>query len=569
MVIKLFKGQVKIADVKAAFNEIIDKVNTMVENYNNSSYIQDIDYSVGGSTLAPSGYTLTVGGMKQFMDSCDGTVIGAKPFRVSSNKLKMTTGLLVTKHGIYRLPDSVLAIPTDKEYRTIYYNTSTGEYQLTGQGTISTVVTEDRLVGSRLYYGLSNDPKAMILRKEVYDYNEVGGTTILTNGWTPEGGQDCVDFYKYTVGENTTESVKDGRLKLPIEMYAHVSGNLTSNDTLILKLKDSTASYRNGVTLGTYSPDTGIYEPKLDITFYVTNWYYWAVNIQGCQKFGVHEEGRPYYMFSPIGSCTSRKEDPNPTSVHIKFKRNEFGMKVAEVNYVNEEETIIYSREIQMPLDIDSYNINSLIPRTFRMSEAINTVDGDPVEYRTPLAAWYKDDCMIRKSDGTEIGLSTESQTISINKVKVMESDTAAYRICDINPYAETKLISNIKGIQNEKVNGSFKITSESRYVKPVCGGNYASGGFRGETPDTSSAPLFIWGQEAVAREGEKTAMTYLFGKLVQWNKQSGHRNLDWWSPLNMLFVPKGVANPYTYSDTFSNFTHWFKVNISKNIKDT
>ena len=130
-------------------------------------------------------------------------------------------------------------------------------------------------------------------------------------------------------------------------------------------------------------------------------------------------------------------------------------------------------------------------------------------------------------------------------------------------------MISNIKGVQNEKVNGSFKITSESRYVKPVCGGNYASGGFRGETPDTSSAPLFIWGQEGVAREGEKTAMTYLFGKLVQWNKQSGHRNLDWWSPLNMLFVPKGVANPYTYSDTFSNFTHWFKVNISKNIKDT
>lgn len=288
MVIKLFKGQVKIADVQAAFDEIVDKVNAMITNYNNLSYVQDIDYSVGGYTLAPYGYTLTVGGMKQFMESCDGSVIGAKPFKVSSSKLKMTTGLLVTEHGIYRLPDSVLAIPTDKQYRTIYYNTSTGEY-------------------------------------------------------------------------------------------------------------------------------------------------------------------------------------------------------VANINASDED--------------------------------------------------------------------------LITNKV--------VYRICDINPYAETKLISNIKGVQNEKVSGSFKITSESRYVKPVCGGNYASGGFRGETPDTSSAPLFIWGQEAVAREGEKTAMTYLFGKLVQWNKQSGHRNLDWWSPLNMLFVPKGVANPYTYSDTFSNFTHWFKVNISKNIKDT
>ena len=288
MVIKLFKGQVKIADVQAAFDEIVDKVNTMITNYNNLSYVQDIDYSVGGYTLAPYGYTLTVGGMKQFMESCDGSVIVAKPFKVSSNKLKMTTGLLVTKNGIYRLPDSVLAIPTEKQYRTIYYNTSTGEY-------------------------------------------------------------------------------------------------------------------------------------------------------------------------------------------------------VANLNSFDED--------------------------------------------------------------------------LITNKV--------VYRICDINPDAETKLISNIKGVQNEKVNGTFKITSESRYVKPVCGGNYASGGFRGETPDTSNAPLFIWGQEAVAREGEKTAMTYLFGKLVQWNKQSGHRNLDWWSPLNMLFVPKGVANPYTYSDTFSNFTHWFKVNISKNIKDT
>ena len=288
MVIKLFKGQVKIADVQAAFDEIVDKVNTMITNYNNLSYVQDIDYSVGGYTLAPYGYTLTVGGMKQFMESCDGSVIGAKPFKVSSNKLKMTTGLLVTKNGIYRLPDSVLAIPTEKQYRTIYYNTSTGEYV----------------------------------------------------------------------------------------------ANLNSSD-----------------------------------------------------------------------------------------------------------------------------------------------------------------------------------EDLITNKV--------VYRICDINPNAETKLISNIKGVQNEKVNGIYKITSESRYVKPVCGGNYASGGFRGETPDTSSAPLFIWGQEAVAREGEKTAMTYLFGKLVQWNKQSGHRNLDWWSPLNMLFVPKGVANPYTYSDTFSNFTHWVKVNLSKNIKDT
>lgn len=568
MVIKLFKGQVKIADVKDAFDEIIEKVNGMIDGYNHSSYINDINYSIGGPELAPSGYTLTVGGMKQLMNSCDGTVIGAKPFRVSSNELKMTTGLLITKHGIYRLPDSVLAIPTDKQYRTLYYNISTGKYQWTKQGTISTVVTEDRLVGSRLYYGLSNDPKAMLLRKEVYDHNEKGLITVRVDNWPIDGNaQEHIDFHKYVAGENTRKLVKNGKLKLPIEMYAHVSGNLTGNDTLILKLKDSGAGYRNGATLGTYNPDTGIFEPKLDITFSIREWYYWSVNIQGCQKFGIHEN-RPYYRFSPIGSCVGGKEE-NPKFVHIKFKRNELGLRVAEVSFIDGEGTTLSTRNIQMPLDIDSYNINTLIPRTWHMDETINTTDGDPVEYRNLRAVWYKDDCMIRRNDGTEIGLSTESQTISINKVEVIESDTAAYKICDINPNAETKLISNIKGVQNEKVNGTFKITSQSRWVKPVCAAD--NGTFRGETPDTSKQPLFIWGQEAVGHKHGKrwTCNLFLFGKKVQWNTYAGHRKLDWWSPLNMLFVPRGVPNPYTYDSHSSDFTHWFKVNISKNIKDT
>lgn len=568
MVIKLFKGQVKIADVKDAFDEIIEKVNGMIDGYNHSSYINDIDYSIGGPELAPSGYTLTVGGMKQLMNSCDGTVIGAKPFRVSSNELKMTTGLLITKHGIYRLPDSVLAIPTDKQYRTLYYNTSTGKYQWTRQGTISTVVTEDRLVGSRLYYGLSNDPKAMLLRKEVYDHNEKGLITVRVDNWPIDGNeQEHIDFHKYVAGENTRKLVRKGKLKLPIEMYAHVSGNLTGNDTLILKLKNTNASYRNGATLGTYNPDTGIFEPKLDITFSIRNWYYLNVNIQGCQKFGIHEN-RPYYRFSPIGSCVGGKEE-YPKFVHIKFKRSELGLRGAEVSFIDGEGTTLSTRNIQMPLDIDSYNINTLIPRTWHMDETINTTDGDPVEDRNLRAVWYKDDCMIRRNDGTEIGLSTESQTISINKVEVIESDTAAYKICDINPNAETKLISNIKGVQNEKVNGTFKITSQSRWVKPVCAAD--NGTFRGETPDTSKQPLFIWGQEAVGHKHGKrwTCNLFLFGKKVQWNTYAGHRKLDWWSPLNMLFVPRGVPNPYTYDSHSSDFTHWFKVNISKNIKDT
>ena len=572
MAIKLFKGQVKISDVRVALDEVIERVNNIITVYNNSSYVKDIDYTVGGSTLGSSGYTLTVGGMKQFMKACDGYVSGAKPFKVSDTKLKMTTGMLVTKNGIFRLPDNILNIPTDSKHRTIYFNTNTKQYQWTGEGTTSIVVTEKKLVGSRLYHGLSNDPNAMILRKEVYDHNEVGSKTIFPNSEIIIDGQkrECIAFYKYTAGENTTNSVKDGKFKIPIEMYAHVTGNLTKDDTLILNLKDLAASNRNGVTLGTYDVDAGIFEPKLDITFYTTNWYYVAVKIQGCQKFGVTNEGAPYYMLSPIGSCTSGKGGTFDT-VHIRFKRNTYNALVAEVQYVQKSTgTVVYTKEIQMPADIDSYGINTLLPRTWYMNDAININDGDPVKVRNGLrAVWYKEDCMIKLSSGTYVGLSDDSQSYLHNKVVEVESDDAAYRICDINPNAETKLISNIKGVQNEKINGTFKITSESRWVKPVCASD--NGTFRGETPDTSKQPLFIWGQEAVGHEDSKrqTNNLFLFGKKVQWNTYAGHRKLDWWSPLNLLFVPKGVANPYTYDSISSNFTHWFKVNISKNIKDT
>ena len=129
MAIKLFKGQVKISDVRAALDEVIERVNNIITVYNNSSYVKDIDYTVGGSTLGSSGYTLTVGGMKQFMKACDGYVSGAKPFKVSDTKLKMTTGMLVTKNGIFRLPDSILNIPTDTKHRNIYLNTNTKQYQ--------------------------------------------------------------------------------------------------------------------------------------------------------------------------------------------------------------------------------------------------------------------------------------------------------------------------------------------------------------------------------------------------------------------------------------------------------
>lgn len=572
MVIKLFKGQVKIADVKAAFDEIIEKVNTMITDYNNSSYIQDIDYSVAGSTLAPSGYTLTVGGMKQFMDSCDGSVVGGKPFKVNANKFKMSTGLLVTKNGIYRLPDSVLDIPTDKQYRTVYYNTSTGEYQWTGEGTISVVkpvtveVSSDMTAYQDYGYLLPIGKRARTLDQYYGAYYH--------------GGYNYTYFGQFSLEQNTKEVLEDGKVIIPMHRYPHIclASSLSYGDKITV-LSNDVNLVNNEISsamLGYLDSDSETFTPLLRIDDYSTgNSNYFGARIGGVSTIGYNaeiSENEELYAYIPKYEAGDLYNIYNHWSgwnkVEWEFgKPDELGVSRIKCTHYNKDGTIA-SITISSDIDITKYNINCIM---FGNNAEANTENATSplglAENNFYHKTWYS----VTQGGGISY-LNTDGQNLITNKVVVEESDSAAYRICDINPDTDTKLISNIKGVQNEKINGTYKITSESRWVKPVCGVDKKSSGFRGETPDTSKNSLFIWGQEAQSNTDEGgygIPKLYLFGKMVQWNRKPAHRRLDWWSPLNMLFVPKGVENPYTYDEKYNDFTHWFKVNISKNIKDT
>lgn len=572
MVIKLFKGQVKIADVKAAFDEIIEKVNTMITDYNNSSYIQDIDYSVAGSTLAPSGYTLTVGGMKQFMDSCDGSVVGGKPFKVNANKFKMSTGLLVTKNGIYRLPDSVLDIPTDKQYRTVYYNTSTGEYQWTGEGTISVVkpvtveVSSDMTAYQDYGYLLPIGKRARTLDQYYGAYYH--------------GGYNYTYFGQFSLEQNTKEVLEDGKVIIPMHRYPHIclASSLSYGDKITV-LSNDVNLVNNEISsamLGHLDSDSETFTPLLRIDDYSTgNSNYFGARVGGVSTIGYNaeiSENEELYAYIPKYEAGDLYNIYNHWSgwnkVEWEFgKPDELGVSRIKCTHYNKDGTIA-SITISSDIDITKYNINCIM---FGNNAEANTENATSplglAENNFYHKTWYS----VTQGSGISY-LNTDGQNLITNKVVVEESDSAAYRICDINPDTDTKLISNIKGVQNEKINGTYKITSESRWVKPVCGVDKKSSGFRGETPDTSKNSLFIWGQEAQSNTDEGgygIPKLYLFGKMVQWNRKPAHRRLDWWSPLNMLFVPKGVENPYTYDKKYNDFTHWFKVNISKNIKDT
>ena len=129
--VERFRGQVKISDVQREFNDIINTINTIVDTYNKSKYVNEIDYTVGDKFLGNAGYTLTVGGLKQVMKAMNGTVIGAKVFEITPNKkYKISDGVLITESKIYRLPDRVVNVPSNiTKVESIYYNANTDEYE--------------------------------------------------------------------------------------------------------------------------------------------------------------------------------------------------------------------------------------------------------------------------------------------------------------------------------------------------------------------------------------------------------------------------------------------------------
>ena len=68
---KNFKGQVKISDVQECFDDLTNRINSLIDKYNTSSYVTDINYNNVSPELAPVNYTLSVGGLKKILDAYD------------------------------------------------------------------------------------------------------------------------------------------------------------------------------------------------------------------------------------------------------------------------------------------------------------------------------------------------------------------------------------------------------------------------------------------------------------------------------------------------------------------
>lgn len=129
---KVFKGQVKVSDIKAEFDRIVTSLNEQITKYNTAlEGATSEKYSVGKPTLSANGYVLSVGGLKVLLNCYRGCTLGAKVYKINNTKAIITKGIYIKTDGqtIFNLPQTTINI-TNKT-RVIYYDLNNKAYTTT------------------------------------------------------------------------------------------------------------------------------------------------------------------------------------------------------------------------------------------------------------------------------------------------------------------------------------------------------------------------------------------------------------------------------------------------------
>lgn len=195
--VKNFKGIVKISDIQNEFDNLVTGLNTAVDTYNSIKDIEGVDYTKGGSILAPLGYTLTIGGLKQFMEIYDGCAFGVRVFKTGNNECKPTKGVLITKDNIYRIPDN----PVTGYGTALYYNPKTHTCQV--GGTVQQVrnVTFPKATSNSNPFTISTSYNA------TNGWKAFSGQVGLGKGWSM--GTTDGDMYGFTATNGILTAMKN------------------------------------------------------------------------------------------------------------------------------------------------------------------------------------------------------------------------------------------------------------------------------------------------------------------------------------------------------------------------
>ena len=363
--VKQFKGEVKISDVQAEFDALVGRINKMVDAYNGTNQvITNIDYTKGGSNLAPSGYTLTVGGIKQALKSLDGHVVGGKCFYNTATTVKMSDGLLFTKGGVFRLPDSILDRPSNGN--SIWYDTNTQKYvwgqkrisgkqSLLEDGATSLVSSGDGYKNSS--YEDINDTSTRIVIEEgvsnnTYDQNYgTPSIKIKQHGISVTETVDSVNKVLKSVKWENFDLKKFPHKSIPLESTTVEfdimrSGTLTESENSW----SYSGSVNNYAILGYYQDNT--FTPYICLSTYY---------------------GGSYYPYSPCG-CTPNVKDVSLGNVD-KLYNNAIPLDTGSVplDTATSAQDSLYYREKAAISAWRSYNGNGYITDNANKPVSVDT----------------------------------------------------------------------------------------------------------------------------------------------------------------------------------------------------
>ena len=653
--VKQFKGEVKISDVQAEFDALVGRINKMVDAYNGTNQvITNIDYTKGGSNLAPSGYTLTVGGIKQALKSLDGHVVGGKCFYNTATTVKMSDGLLFTKGGVFRLPDSILDRPSNGN--SIWYDTNAQKY-VWGQKRISgkQSLLEDgatSLVSSGDGYKNSSyeDVDGLGQPTGTFEEEKIGYRSLSTSYGNPnttlkQSGVSVVQdvggvgsegserqFLKSVKWENF-DLKKFPHKSIPLESTTVEfdimrSGTLTEGETS-WSYSGSDNSY---AILGYYQDETFTpyiclsarwdgsaypYTPKgatpniNNIPIYpssslangdipldksgaiATSGGMPTGDLYYCEKYGIAAWGTDgsSYMTDNVN-----KPEGVDTGKHIvsgvKFKlyhpspyanaaekatpENLKGKLVCQMDAIDKDGTIVKYWDIYSNWDINERGIMS--HPLFMELWTANQTDGELGSTRdkymaenSPLgkcnmilygtSETLNNDIVFKQSEyNPTFNITTGSYEVWDAQGK---PDPDCYHITDYATARDSDYRNDLKNLQVQDLDGTFKITVKNRLKNSIAAPSQS------EAIDTSSGAKFVCAGDVVRFEGQGVASVDLLGTQVSWNAQAGHRNLCYWYPCNYLYLPKGVESPYTESDGRPSLMCQFPfdVSIEKDLK--
>nr|DAH13592.1 MAG TPA: hypothetical protein [Caudoviricetes sp.] len=653
--VKQFKGEVKISDVQNEFDALLDRINKMVDAYNGTNQVvTNIDYTKGGSNLAPSGYTLTVGGIKQALKSLDGHVVGGKCFYNTATTVKMSDGLLFTKGGVFRLPDSILDRPSNGN--SIWYDTNaqkyvwgqkriSGKQSLLEDGATSIVSSGDGYKNSFYedvdglgqptgtfeeekigYHSLSTsygNPNTTLKQSGVSVVQDVGGVGS-------EGSER--QFLKSVKWENF-DLKKFPHKSIPlesttVEFNIMRSGVLTEDETS-WSYSGSDNSY---AILGYYQDETftpyiclsarwdGGTSPYLphgatpninNISLYPSSTLAngdipldkdGAITTSGgmptgdlyyCEKYGIAAWGTNGSSYitdninKPKGIDTGKHivsgvkfklYHPSPyANTTEKAALNTLkGKLVCQMDAIDKDGTIVkywdrYDSSnmfetgiMSHPLFVELWTANQTdgelgSSREKYMAENSPLGKCNMILYGT--SDTLDNDIVFKQSEyNPTFNVTTGSYEVWDAQGK---PDPDCYHITDYATARDSDYRNDLKNLQVQDLDGTFKITVKNRLKNNIA---YPE---QSETIDTSSKAKFVCAGDVVRFEGQQAAGVNLLGTQVSWNAFPGHRKLCYWYPCNYLYLPKGVESPYTETDGQPSLMCQFpfEVNIEKEIR--